>query len=59
VFFRRPSLLGLIWIIVGVALASSENYLDSLDTIRELVSAALAIALWPLLLLGIDLNVDP
>jgi hypothetical protein len=59
VFFRRPSLLGLIWIIVGVALASSENYLDSLDTIRELVSAALAIALWPLLLLGIDLNIDP
>jgi hypothetical protein len=59
VFFRRPSLLGLIWIIVGVALASSKNYLDSLDTIRELVSAALAIALWPLLLLGIDLNIDP
>lgn len=58
-FFRRPSLLGLIWIIVGVALASSKNYLDSLDTIRELVSAALAIALWPLLLLGIDLNIDP
>ena len=57
--FRRPSLLGLIWIIVGVALASSKNYLDSLDTIRELVSAALAIALWPLLLLGIDLNIDP
>lgn len=58
-FFRRPSILGLIWIIVGVALASSKNYLDSLDTIRELVSAALAIALWPLLLLGIDLNIDP
>ena len=58
-FLRRPSLLGLIWIIVGVAIASSENYLDSLDTIRELVSAALAIALWPLLLLGIDLNIDP
>ena len=55
----RPSLLGLIYLIVGVALAASKNYLDSLDTIRELVSAALAIALWPLLLLGINLNIDP
>ena len=55
----RPSLLGLIYLIVGVALAASKNYLDSLDTVRELVSAALAIALWPLLLLGINLNIDP
>ena len=58
-FFRRPSLLGLVYLIVGVALASSRDYLDSLDTVRELVSAALAIALWPLLLLGIDLHIRP
>jgi hypothetical protein len=59
VFFRRPSLLGIIYLIVGVALAADRNYLESLDTVRELVSAALAIALWPLLLLGIDLHINP
>jgi hypothetical protein len=59
VFFRRPSLLGLIYLIIGVALAADRNYLQSLDTLREVASAALAIALWPLLLLGIDLHIRP
>jgi hypothetical protein len=59
VFFRRPGLLGIVYLVVGVALASSKNYFNSLDTVRELVSAALAIALWPLLLLGIDLHIKP
>jgi hypothetical protein len=59
VFFRRPSLLGLIYLIVGVAMAASRDYFDSLDTLRNVVSAALAVVLWPLLLLGIDLHIDP
>lgn len=59
VFFRRPSLFGIIYLVVGVALASSKNYFDSLDSIRELASAVLAIVLWPLLLLGIDLHIRP
>jgi hypothetical protein len=56
--FRRPSLLGLVYLVVGVALAANRNYFDSLDSLRELVSAVLAIVLWPLLLLGIDLHVQ-
>jgi hypothetical protein len=31
---------------------------DSLETLKRLVSAVLAIVLWPLLLLGIDLHVS-
>jgi hypothetical protein len=57
--FRRPSFLGLVYLIVGVALAANKNYFDSLGTIRALVSAVLAIVLWPLLLLGIDLHIKP
>ena len=57
--FRRPSLLGLIYLIVGVALAANKNYFDTLGTVRALVSAVLAIVLWPLLLLGIDLHIKP
>ena len=57
--FRRPSLLGLIYLIIGVAVAASENYFDSLRTLRLVVSALLAVVLWPLLLLGIDLHIKP
>jgi len=55
--FRRPSLLGIAYLVVGVAVAASHEYLENLDTARLLLSALLAIALWPLLLLGIDLHI--
>ena len=55
--FRRPSLLLIIYVIVGVAIAASKNYFDNLDTLRAFASAVLAVLLWPLLLLGIDLHI--
>jgi hypothetical protein len=57
--FRRPGLLGMVYVIVGVALAASKDYFDTLGSVRALVSAVLAIVLWPLLLLGIDLHIKP
>ncbi|MBA2462044.1 MAG: hypothetical protein H0V45_09815 [Actinobacteria bacterium] len=51
-------LLLLIYIAIGVAVAASKNYLDNLDTAKRLGSAILAILLWPLLFLGIDLHID-
>ena len=56
-FFPRKLVL-LIYIAIGVALAANRNYLDNLDTAKRLVSALLAIVLWPLLLAGIDLHVS-
>ena len=53
----RPSLGTIIWLIVGILLASSHGYLTHVDRLRPIVSALLAILLWPLLLLGIDLHV--
>jgi hypothetical protein len=50
-------LLGLIYVAIGVFVASSKDYLDNLDTVKRVLSALLAILLWPLLLLGIDLHV--
>src|SRR6266508_6507585 len=55
--FRRPSLLGIVWLIIGVAIAADRDYLQKLDTVRRIASAVLAILLWPLLLLGIDLHI--
>jgi hypothetical protein len=54
---RRPSLLLLIYLVIGVIVASSENYLENLDRTKRLLSAALAIAVWPLVLLGFDVRV--
>lgn len=50
-------LLGLIYVAIGVFVAASKDYLDNLETLKRVVSAALAILLWPLLLLGIDLHI--
>ena len=53
----RLSFSSIIWLIVGVVLASSHGYLTHADRLRPIVSALLAIILWPLLLLGINLHV--
>ncbi len=50
-------LLGLIYIAIGVFVAASEDYLENLDTVKRVLSAILAILLWPLLLLGVDLHI--
>ena len=53
----RPSLIGIVYLVVGVAIAAQKHYFEHLDTIRLIVSAILAVVLWPLLLLGIDLHI--
>jgi hypothetical protein len=53
----RSSFLGLVYLIVGVAVAATHHYFKHLDTIRLILSAILAVILWPLLLLGIDLHI--
>ena len=53
----RSSLLGLVYLVVGVAVAASHHYFKHLDTIRLILSAILAVVLWPLILLGIDLHI--
>ena len=53
--FPRKLLLAA-YLVIGVIVAASKDYLENLDAARRLLSALLAIALWPLLLLGIDLR---
>ncbi len=53
----RSSLGTIIWLIVGVLVASAHHYLANVGTLKLVLSALLAILLWPLLLLGINLHV--
>ena len=55
-FFPRKLVI-VLYVIVGVVLASSHHYLTHVDTIRRFASAILAILLWPLVLLGVDLHI--
>ena len=57
----RPiiSTFTLLWLAVGVAVAAAYDYFDQVDTGRLIASAVLAVVLWPLLFLGIDLYVKP
>ncbi len=54
---RRPSLLALIWLVIGLIVAANNGYLGAINDLGSLVSALLGIVLWPLVLLGIDLKI--
>jgi hypothetical protein len=54
---RGVSLLSLIYVGVGVAIAASHDYFDNVHGWRGVLSAIFAVFLWPLVLLGIDLHV--
>jgi hypothetical protein len=54
---RVPSLLGAVYLVIGIVVANSKDYFENLDRAKPLVSAALAILLWPLLLLGVNLHI--
>jgi hypothetical protein len=53
----KLSIPTVVWLVVGVLVASSHHYLNHVNAIKPVVSAFLAIVLWPLLLLGINLHV--
>ena len=52
--FKLPSLL---YLVIGLVVVFIQDYLDSLGTISRILTALLAILLWPLLLLGFDVRI--
>lgn len=55
----RPhiSLVGLIYLIIGVFIAWDRGYIDE-RLLERLISALLAVFLWILVLLGVDFRID-
>jgi hypothetical protein len=51
------NLLVIVYLLVGLVVANNNDYLSNLSDINSIVSAALAVLLWPLVLLGIDLHI--
>jgi hypothetical protein len=55
--WRAPSFLTVVYVVIGVVIANSRDYFDKVDTLKQIASAVLAVILWPLLLLGINLHI--
>jgi len=55
---RRSGLGTVIYLIIGVLIAASHHYLNNTTALKPIVSALLAIGLWPLVLLGINVHVS-
>ena len=53
---RRYSWLFVIWVIVGLVVAWTHSYI-TVYLLKLVLSALLAIFLWPLVLLGISLHI--
>lgn len=53
----RMNLLLVIYLVAGAIVAATHHYYQHLHTARQYGSAALAIILWPLLFLGINLHI--
>jgi hypothetical protein len=51
------AVLFVLYIIIGLFVAAGENYFDHLDKLKPIVSAVLAVMLWPLVLLGVNLQI--
>jgi len=54
----RINFLGLIYLIIGIVIAATHDYFKNFDTVKRVLSAILAILLWPLVLLGVDLHIN-
>jgi hypothetical protein len=53
----RSGIGSVIWLIVGIIVASSHHYFSHAGALKPIVSAVLAVVLWPLLLLGVNLHI--
>ena len=54
---RQVSLGVVVWIVVGLIVAAQDRFLDDLGSLSGLLSAILAVIVWPLVLLDVHFGV--
>ena len=54
----RLGIGGLLYLVIGVILAAANDYFDEISTLESVLSALLAIILWPLLLFGVSFDIN-
>jgi cell shape-determining protein MreD len=54
---RGFGILTIVYIVIGAFVAGANDYFERLGNFQPILSALLAIFLWPLVLLGVDLHI--
>jgi hypothetical protein len=52
------SIVGIVWVVIGLIVASSHAFFVHLNAVTPILSAILAVLLWPLVLLGVNLHLS-
>jgi hypothetical protein len=50
-------LIGLAYLVAGLIVANAHHYFKGLDGFKPILSAVLAVLLWPLVLFGVSLHI--
>ncbi len=53
---RGISLFTAVYLVVGAFVASLHHYLSHVDAIKPIISGVLAVVLWPLVVLGVNMH---
>jgi len=48
----------IIYIVIGAFVAAANNYFSRADDLGSIASAVVAILVWPLILIGVDIRID-
>ena len=54
---KQVSLGVVVWIVVGLVVAANNDFLGDLASLEHILSAILAVAVWPLVLLDIHFGI--
>lgn len=54
---RQVSLGAVLWIVIGLVVAANNDFLDDLGSLERILSAMLAVAVWPLVLLDVHFGI--
>jgi hypothetical protein len=55
--FGIAGIILVVYVVLGILVAATNNYFENLGRIRAIISMVLAILLWPLVLIGVDLHI--
>ena len=53
---RRMWLILIVYVVIGVVVAVSHHYFAHLDGVKPVVAVVLAVLLWPLVLIGVNVH---
>lgn len=53
---RRGGLILVVYLLVGVIVALTQGYFEGLGNITDILEAVVAVLIWPLVLIGVDVN---